>query len=162
AQVAAPVRTNGAELFVTVEAPEGRREVALFEYAAGMPSRQADYSKERARGYGEAAGLIHTGMDTFRSSHSRFDIDLSNLLHDPRKEIEPRLRHRPDDWQYIRLLAEKVEKEVLAAHPDLTWGICHGDFHGGNASFREDGSVTVYDFDCAGFGWRAYDVAVFR
>src|SRR5205814_764526 len=41
-------------------------------------------------------------------------------------------------------------------------GFCHGDFHGGNASQAEDGTLTFYDFDCCGPGWRAYDVAVFR
>jgi Ser/Thr protein kinase RdoA (MazF antagonist) len=40
-------------------------------------------------------------------------------------------------------------------------GFCHGDFHGDNAHIEGD-TVTLFDFDCCGPGWRAYDIAVFR
>jgi thiamine kinase-like enzyme len=40
----------------------------------------------------------------------------------------------------------------------LEIGFCHGDFHGGNAC-QKDGSFTFYDFDCCGWGYRAYDLA---
>ena len=42
----------------------------------------------------------------------------------------------------------------------LEIGFCHGDFHGRNAC-QKDGSFTFYDFDCCGWGYRAYDLAVF-
>ena len=39
--------------------------------------------------------------------------------------------------------------------------MCHSDFHGANAG-EKDGSFTFFDFDCCvGWGYRAYDVAVF-
>jgi Ser/Thr protein kinase RdoA (MazF antagonist) len=40
-------------------------------------------------------------------------------------------------------------------------GLCHGDLHPGNARFADDGRPTLYDFECCGYGWRAYDLAVF-
>ena len=43
---------------------------------------------------------------------------------------------------------------------DLEFGFCHGDFKGGNAC-ESDGSFTFFDFDCSGWGYRAYDLAVF-
>ena len=42
----------------------------------------------------------------------------------------------------------------------LTLGFCHGDLHPANANVR-DGAVTLYDFDYCGWGFRAYDLAVF-
>src|SRR5688500_499926 len=39
-------------------------------------------------------------------------------------------------------------------------GFCHGDLHGGNAC-ETGGAFTFYDFDCCGWGYRAYDLAVF-
>jgi Ser/Thr protein kinase RdoA (MazF antagonist) len=42
----------------------------------------------------------------------------------------------------------------------LDVGFCHGDCHGGNAC-EKDGTFTFYDFDCSGWGYRAYDLAVF-
>ncbi len=44
----------------------------------------------------------------------------------------------------------------------LEWGFCHGDFHGGNARQDADGTLRVFDFDCGGPGWRAYDLSVCR
>lgn len=38
--------------------------------------------------------------------------------------------------------------------------MCYGDLHGGNVHFHEK-SLIHFDFDCGGFGWRAYDVSVF-
>ena len=54
----------------------------------------------------------------------------------------------------IRRLIERVQA-------NLDFGFCHGDLHGFNAAF--DGErVTMFDFDCCGAGWRAYDIAVYR
>ena len=47
----------------------------------------------------------------------------------------------------------------MAYHP-MT-GICHGDAQGGNAHLAPDGTLTFFDFDVCGLGWRAYDIAVF-
>lgn len=38
--------------------------------------------------------------------------------------------------------------------------MCHGDLHGANVYFNE-GTLTHFDFDCGGYGWRAYDISVF-
>ena len=46
-------------------------------------------------------------------------------------------------------------------HQSKDYGLCHGDFHGWNAHSSE-GIVTFFDFDDCGYGWRAYDLAVFR
>jgi Ser/Thr protein kinase RdoA (MazF antagonist) len=37
-----------------------------------------------------------------------------------------------------------------------------GDFHGWNVHMAQDHMLTVFDFDCCGVGWRAYDIAVLR
>ena len=44
---------------------------------------------------------------------------------------------------------------------DADYGLCHGDFHGWNAHYHAD-TLTFFDFDDCGYGWRAYDLAVFR
>ena len=36
----------------------------------------------------------------------------------------------------------------------------HGDPHRGNAAVTAAGTVTLFDFDHGGFGWRSYDLAV--
>ena len=43
----------------------------------------------------------------------------------------------------------------------LDYGICHGDFHCGNIFSDENEEISVFDFDCFGYGWRPYDISVF-
>ncbi|MGH2409330.1 MAG: phosphotransferase, partial [Chloroflexota bacterium] len=75
----------------------------------------------------------------------------------------PLLATRPDDEAYVRGLAgslrERVRKLPASA---LDWGICHGDLHLANAHVDEEGTMTVFDFDLCGYGWRAMDLAVQR
>jgi Ser/Thr protein kinase RdoA (MazF antagonist) len=43
----------------------------------------------------------------------------------------------------------------------LELGFCHGDLQGYHANVSNDGTLTFFDFDCGGYGFRAYDLAVF-
>ena len=162
ANICAPLRTLSRELSFTLNAPEGRRRVGLFEFAVGSPPRWDKHDPEEARGYGVGVGLIHAGMDSFRSRHPRFHLDFDHLLTTPLQELESRISHRSDDWAYLQRLAHRLHDSIGEHGEKLTRGICHGDFHGGNANRGRDGSFQFFDFDCAGPGWRAYDLAVFR
>jgi Ser/Thr protein kinase RdoA (MazF antagonist) len=52
-----------------------------------------------------------------------------------------------------------VRAEIAAASADLDWGPCHGDFGGGNAHLTETNTtLTLFDFDFCGPGWRACDL----
>lgn len=162
ANVCAPVRTPSGDLSFTLNAPEGRRRVGLFDFAAGAPPQWDKRDPDEARAYGEGVGLIHAGMVNFRSRHRRFHLDLDHLLGTPLRELEPRLSHRSADWAYLQRLARRMRHSIGDRDEGLTRVICHGDFHGGNAHRGADGSFQFFDFDCAGPGWRAYDLAVFR
>lgn len=39
--------------------------------------------------------------------------------------------------------------------------VWEGGVRNGNIHFADCGAVTLFDFDCFGYGWRAYDLAVF-
>jgi Ser/Thr protein kinase RdoA (MazF antagonist) len=76
--------------------------------------------------------------------------------------IQPLLVHRPDDWTYLLGLAERLREHIMNLPAALLdRGFCHGDSHGANAH-RDGDTVTIFDFDCCGPGWRAYDLATFR
>ncbi len=159
--VSIPVRRKDGRLLGTVAAPEGERYVVLFTYAPGQAPAYDD--DRQAYQYGKAVAAVHVGTEDFRSPHPRFVLDLEYLIHAPMNAIKPHLEHRPLDWSYLQNVAATLTDKLAAIPPQqLQWGYCHGDLHGWNAGFAEDGTVTLYDFDCGGFGWRAYDVAVFR
>lgn len=159
--VSIPLRRSDGRLLRSLLTPEGERHVALFTY---IPGPEPDYDDDRqAYHYGKAAATVHAATDDFTSMHHRFVLDLEHLLYAPLRDLEPLLAHRPQDWNYLQSLADRLAN-MLAAIPseNLQRGFCHGDLHGWNAGMAEDGTVSLYDFDCGGPGWRAYDVAVFR
>ena len=161
--VSVPLSRKDGSLIHPVTAPEGIRYVVLFTYAPGKePTYEADDEKE-AYQYGQAVAKIHTATEKFQSLHQRFVIDLAHLLDGPVTSIQPFLTHRPADWQYVQTLAERLRNRVVGLPLEtLEKGFCHGDVHGGNAHLAQDNTVTFFDFDCCGWGWRAYDIAVFR
>ena len=161
--VSTPIARKDGNPVGTVLAPEGLRYLVLFTHAPGQePTYETDEENESYL-YGKVTAKIHAATDTFQSSHKRFALNLAHLLDTPLQSIQPLLSHRQDDWDYLVGLAEKLRRRVqeIPLH-SLETGFCHGDFHGWNAHLDLDKTLTFFDFDCCGLGWRAYDIAVFR
>ena len=150
------VKADGNDWF-EINAPEGKRFAVLFTFAEGNYSE----TEESSILYGREVAKMHLAMDDFKPSHERFTIDLDHLLDQPMQSINHALAHRPKDLEYLIILSELLRKRVEGISDDLAWGVCHGDLHGGNVHFCENGSLTHFDFDCGGYGWRAYDIAVY-
>lgn len=158
-RVASPVLRRDGSVLHAIPAPEGERYVVLFTYA---PGKDLAYNNNYmlAYHYGQAVARIHAAMDDFSSQYDRFALDLKHLIDTPLKVIEPILSSREVDWEYLLQLADKLRSMVRVL--PLQQGFCHGDFHGWNAHVTEDKIITFFDFDCCGWGWQAYDIAVFR
>lgn len=161
--VAYPIATQDRGFLVEVAAPEGPRYVALFAFAKGRELSYEGDPELMARRYGSAVAAMHNALDDFESSHRRFVIDLDHLIDRPLQHVEPILKRRAADWDYLRRFAGAV-KAAIEALPkeDLERGVCHGDLQCYHAHIDESGTLSFYDFDCGGFGYRAYDLAVFR
>jgi Ser/Thr protein kinase RdoA (MazF antagonist) len=157
--VAVPLRTKEDQLVWSVSAPEGMRHVVLFSYAHG--TRVSWTSEDDANLIGRVAAAIHTASDDFVSEHSRPPIDLAYLIEAPLVAIRPFLAHRPDDLAFLEQFAGRLKArgDELDA---LDWGVCHGDFGPKNIHVATDRSLTVFDFDLCGPGWRAYDLALIQ
>lgn len=161
--ISKPLPCKDGRFIQTLHAPEGTRYIALFTYAVG---KELSYEKEaetKAFNYGKTVAKIHNAVQNFTSQHDRFPLDLDHLIDTPLKSIGPMLSHREEDWDYLQELADKIRHQLSELPSDaLEQGFCHGDFHGGNAHVANDETITFFDFDCCGWGWRAYDIAVFR
>jgi Ser/Thr protein kinase RdoA (MazF antagonist) len=162
ASVATPLVQRDGTLISAVQAPEGVRYLVLFSHAPGDPLTPPKQTESLARSYGGAVAAIHSATDDFSSTHPRFALDMDVLLAKPVAVVQPYLAHRPADWRFLRELQAAVTERLvsLPAH-DLDYGVCHGDAQGGNAHMTPDGTITFFDFDVCGYGWRAYDIAVF-
>jgi Ser/Thr protein kinase RdoA (MazF antagonist) len=102
---------------------------------------------------------VHAAAETFPGARLRPALDRAELLERPLRHVLAAIDHRAEDVAYLVTLASALRGRIQRAR-GLTHGFCHGDLHGGNAGMH-DGVVTLYDFDCCGWGFRAYDLAVF-
>jgi Ser/Thr protein kinase RdoA (MazF antagonist) len=159
---AKPVPYKDGNHFCAVSAPEGTRYLALFTEAPG-PEISYDTEPEKvAQRYGRAVAQMHNALDDFESDHDRFRKDNRHFIDIPLQNIKPFLSHRPADWSYLQDFSEAVRQRITDMPAStLEQGFCHGDLQGYHANVSEDGTLTFFDFDCGGFGYRAYDLAVF-
>jgi Ser/Thr protein kinase RdoA (MazF antagonist) len=163
APVAAPIRTRSGNRFSIVLAPEGPRPVALFQFAPGTPCRAQSMTVHHARAYGRGLAALHLRMDDFAPEYPRFEIDFDRLLNHPLKVLEPRMTERPQDLTYLQRVADDIREAIVEFdNQGMTKGLCHGGATGINAHLDQRGDFTFFDFDNAGAGWRAYDIASFR
>ena len=158
--VAYPLLTATGEQIVPISSPEGERFAIMTSFAEGDIQPVDDISG--AALYGKFVANIHRQSDDFSSKYDRFQIDLNHLIEEPLERIKPYLKHRNSDWQFLKSYASILSKSIESSKSELLdFGFCHGDFHGGNAHTLNN-ELTFFDFDCCGFGFRAYDLAVYK
>lgn len=155
--VARPIARQDELLCGELQAIEGPRLYALFEFAAG---RSPTPDAADAALFGRTAAEFHRASQDFPEGE-RFDLDLVHLITEPLRAIERFLSDDPDTRQALQELAQRTHQKLAELAPYLEWGACHGDLHEGNAHISEQGTLRLFDFDCAGPGWRAYDLAVY-
>ncbi|MBE9917768.1 homoserine kinase [Paenibacillus donghaensis] len=160
--VSLPIPDRQGNIIQKLQAPEGTRFAVLFTFAEGE-ERGID-SEEISERFGKDVAGIHLHSASFHSSNTRQELNLDYLISQALDFIHPRMTHREQDFRELQGLAGKLEELLHDIGLDtLDWGVCHGDLHGNtNVSYRDDGSMTHYDFDLCGYGWRAYDIAEFR
>lgn len=155
-----PIQRLDGEYVTPLNTPEGIRYaiVTAFAEGTGLPYDDA----QDAYIYGANVADIHSLSAGFSSEHARFELDHVRLLSEPLESIKPFLTHRPECWQFLESFGARLHELMKDIHQqDADYGLCHGDFHGWNAHYSDD-TLTFFDFDDCGYGWRAYDLAVFR
>jgi Ser/Thr protein kinase RdoA (MazF antagonist) len=158
--VALPVASRDGSFTHELPAPAGPRQAVLFTWASGRADTPLDESY--AWRIGSATAAIHAATDDFSCPHRRFSLDLEHLLTQPLDALQPLLDDRASDATYLRELAERLRRRLERLPVSaLDWGFCHGDITTRNAHATDE-TVTLFDFDCGGPGWRAYDLATFR
>jgi Ser/Thr protein kinase RdoA (MazF antagonist) len=159
---ARPVPYKDGQFFCTVPAPEGMRTLALFTEAPGPEISYKHEPEKVAQRYGRAVAQMHNALDDFNSQYPRFHLDIEHFIDHPVRNIQPFLSHRPDDWSFLQQFAETLRQQILVMPADaLEQAFCHGDLQGYHANVAPDSTLTFFDFDCGGVGYRAYDLAVF-
>jgi Ser/Thr protein kinase RdoA (MazF antagonist) len=142
-----------------VPTAEGLRHYALFRFAPGVGVSRPNDAQTRAMG--ESLARIHLAADRFTSNYPRHSLDLTAIVDASLERVAPYLAERPEDLAFLRERGEAIRQHLGNLKlPPGGWGIIHGDPHAGNCHFVDD-QPFWFDFDTCGYGWRAYDVAVF-
>lgn len=158
-----PLPFQDGKFYCELNAPEGLRYAVLFSEASGKLISYDHEPEKVAFQYGQAVTGLHNAVADFACMHQRFHIDLTLLVEDPLRNIAPFLSHRPDQWTYLQNFARDLLRRIEGLpESKLEQGFCHGDLQGYHANISRDGTLTFFDFDCGGFGYRAYDLTVFR
>jgi Ser/Thr protein kinase RdoA (MazF antagonist) len=157
--VSTPISNQNGDYLLHILAPEGIRQVVMFMYAPGTSLRIENTLHSSM--FGSSCAILHKKSIDFKSSHSRFSLDRDHLLLQPLHQIKHFWKSETINeliWleKIVHTLLNKIPFESL----NLERTMCHGDLHGGNVHIKEE-TLTHFDFDCAGFGYRVYDLSVF-
>ncbi len=139
-------------------APEGIRQVAMFR---GIKNQPSDNAEARFRNLGAILAGIHEAALPLSGTLHRQEIDKTVLSKRPLSLLKPYLGHRMGDYDFMKRtnlqLLDFIAKILPKEKP--YYGICHGDFQPGNYFF-DCVKPVVFDFDCLGGGYLAYDLGV--
>ncbi len=161
------VRNRQGESIQTLTVPEGERYAVLFEFMEGMSFGDMRLDAPLTmQQFGACAARMHKALDYFPITADRFDLNLDWMLSQPIKHLTPYLTDQP---KYLRDLKRYQDwlTEFLATQDSSVsqYGLVHGDLLPANVlhcgGTGVESVVGLIDFDFSGYGWRAYDIAVF-
>jgi Ser/Thr protein kinase RdoA (MazF antagonist) len=160
AHIAFPIATKDDNYILPISAPEGIRYAIMLSFAEG--NEFWDGNIDIWKKYAANIADIHSSSEDFKSPAQRFYLDRKHLLEQPEIEIGKYISAEHQNHNYIFELIERLKYEYdKLSKQKLDYGFCHGDLHGGNAHLN-NGEMVFFDFDCCGYGYRAYDLAVFK
>lgn len=157
--VAVPICCKDGSFIWSINAPEGIRYAVMFLEAKKDSSSD---NVKMGHNLGQMVAQMHMIADKQKYTVSRNPIDFVQLVEKPLKMIQPFLDHRQGDYEFLsnaaKELCQSIDNKQMKQKP--FYGFCHGDIHAKNVCFK-DNSPMMFDFDCMGYGWRAYDICVF-
>ena len=161
--VSYPIAGKDGDYLRTIQAPEGIRYWSLFSFAPGELMR---FNPENCYNYGRIISSLHLVTNSFSTSVPHLNIDTNFLLDKPLERIRNYLGlSRKRDLDNLTKLVQKLKNKINNFDQNKhgnKWGVIGGDFHGGNHFCDKHGRITLFDFDLCGYGWRMYDIAVFK
>jgi Ser/Thr protein kinase RdoA (MazF antagonist) len=156
--LALPVARRNGGYLARISAPEGVRTGVLFHDAPGCDLQfSGPAGPTNARRYGEAVGRLHLACDAVQALPQRARIDLNLCVSRPAQML---LAHLDEPDRTALETATDRLAATLQAFTSLSCGFCHGDLNSSNIQFSSTVAVAI-DFDCCGWGWRAFEVAAF-
>ncbi len=160
AKIAYPIPDRNGEQIQVFNAAEGIRHGVLFSFARGK--NVYDFSDQQLQIIGREMAFNHTIMAQIDLPHERKPYTLATTLTQPLQVIEPAFADYPEGYAYLVDSAERVIQKLTEFNTAaFGYGYCHYDYLPKNFHFDQDDTFTLFDFDFAGKGWLANDLASF-
>lgn len=164
-RVSYPIRRRDDNYLGLLEAPEGERYFTLFSFAQGKPMSFDD--EEQLFSVGQKMADMHLISNDYEPAFERRQMDLAYLVDEPLSRLKSFWSNERDDrLDILATSGEEAKDDVLALLNNEqstadSWGPIGGDFHPYNTHFDAQNEPSFFNFDLCGYGWRAYDIAVF-
>lgn len=159
AKVAYPLRDLHGEQIQPFNAIEGMRYGVVFMFAPG--NNVYDFSDEQLMIIGREMAFNHTITSQIELGYERKPYTAETTLWRPLEVVKPWFAEESADYAYLVELANEVDQKMATFdNASLSSGYCHYDYLPKN--FHFDGNLfTLFDFDFAGKGYLANDLASF-
>ena len=156
--VVEPIQCKDKSYVLELDAPEGMRQAVLFRGIEQSPAGDTDI---RMKNLGSLLAQVHMSSLSFQNHSTRPLINETMLVEEPTRLLNPFLKHRTNDLEFLSKTALPLWMSVdsmLSKHSGTT-GFCHGDIQPNNYFYNGEHPV-LFDFDCMGYGYFAYDLGV--
>ena len=160
--VAYPITMKNGQCVLPIETPEGTRFGVLFSEAEGIPCNNDLLGDQEISGIGHLIADMHTMLDAIPLVPKRWKLDDCLFLDHSIDILENYNKFNTHiELGFLKDVVKELKEQIRAKARSWNWGLCHGDIFTGNIHKRNDGNLTIFDFDFCGYGWRAYDVSPF-
>lgn len=160
ARVSYPIADLQGNQVQSFQAAEGLRYGVLFSFAHGKVVY--DLTPQQLNTIGVEMAKIHQVTSAITLAYPRKSYTVDTLLTGPIKTIAPAFAGLEEEYKWLVDTAKKAADKIGQFDTSLfSSGYCHYDFFPKNFHFTEDGGITFFDFDFAGKGLLANDLASF-
>jgi Ser/Thr protein kinase RdoA (MazF antagonist) len=159
--VAAPWRTRDGATSAPLHVAEGTRSLMVFDFLQGDPPGKV-LADVQAMGQGLAH--LHSLSQSYEGPESLYRLELPHLLHKPLQWLLAAPTMDAALQASFSAVGQRLAQRMNSLQ-GLSLVACHGDCHGGNSFVSQGGNglrvASFFDFDDAGPGYLAYDLAVY-
>ena len=160
--VAYPIAREDGQYLLPINMQEGTRFGVLFSEAEGTPCNSDLIDEQEIVEISRLLSEMHTLLDAIPTSPKRWELDDRLFLDHSIEILEDYSKSNPHiELPFLKEVVKVLKEQIRDQAQVWNWGLCHGDIYTGNIHRRNDGKLTIYDFDFCGYGWRAYDVSPF-
>ncbi len=161
ASVSHPLLDKDGKYLQAFQAAEGIRYGVLFTYAEGQV--HVAMSDGQLMEVGRGIAGIHNVTAELDLANYRRPLNMETLVDAPLRIIQPAFDGGLEaEYRYLRKTASRVKQRLMSFDlSGFSHGYCHYDFLPKNFHFDATGKVTFFDFDFAGAGYLANDLASF-